>query len=357
MKRAIISGVCVSLFSLLIVSCSSSVPANGHAGGPVYCGTGPANSSNPDTLLALVVDVGNDSLYPVNIQTRQVGLPIPVGFGPYAIATAPDGKWAYVVDAGFSEARTVSAYKHFPVFKGSIVPVNLVTGRASKPIYSGLGPISIAITPNGKWAYVADMGLLGGIGNSSFAVDASTVTPIDLATDRPGRPIQVGPGPGAVAITPNGKWAYVADTGTPVHPVNYVVPINLATGKVGSPIHTGISPMAIAITPNGKWAYVADTGWPQARLQGHYVTPINLATNRPGKPIPVGAGPTWVAITPNGKWAYVADSGTAHNRGREITPINLSENCPGKPIKMGISPQAIAIVAEPASLVNRLVKK
>ncbi len=410
MRRAMISGVCMCFFSLLVVSCGSSVPANGHVGGLAYCGTGAGNLSGPDRLLGLVLDGARDSLYMVDLQTRSASLPIPVGPDPIALAVTPDGKWAYVVDGGYSTAKNMSAYRHSSIFKGAVVPVNLATGRASRPIYSGLGPISIAITPNGKWAYVADMGILGGVGNSSFAVDASTVTPIDLATGRPGKPIQVGPGPGAIAITPNGKWAYVADTGTPVHPVNYVVPINLATGKVGSPIHTGISPMAIAITPNGKWAYVADTGWPQARLQGHYVTPINLATNRPGKPIPVGAaplsiaitpngkwayvansgygfgnhftvtpidlatdrpskpipvgaGPTWVAITPNGKWAYVADVGTfgSYNGGtipgREITPINLSGNCPGKPIKLGNSPAAIAIVAEPAYLVNRLVKK
>jgi DNA-binding beta-propeller fold protein YncE len=345
-----------------------------------------------------VADVGKDALYPVNLQTRQVGPAIPVGHEPLAVAVTPNGKWAYVVDSGFSQAQSLSGYRHSPVFKGAVIPVNLITGHVFRPIKVGLGPISIAITPNGKWAYVANMGILGGLNNTYFAVDGYTVVPINLTTNRPGKPIYIGPGPGAIAITPNGKWAYVSVTGTPEHPLDYVVPINLATKKVGSPIHTGISPMAIAITPNGKWAYVANTGWPQPALRGHTVTPINLSTNtaeqpiqageaslaiaitpngkwayvantqygqgrnftitpinlttnRPGKPIPVGPGPTSIAITPDGKWAYVAD-----DNGAQITPIDLSMSCAGKPIKVGQSPAAVAIVSEPMSLINHLVK-
>jgi DNA-binding beta-propeller fold protein YncE len=39
--------------------------------------------------------------------------------------------------------------------------------------------------------------------------DSSTVTPIDVATGRPGSPITVGVGPRAIAMTPGGRIAYV----------------------------------------------------------------------------------------------------------------------------------------------------
>ena len=55
------------------------------------------------------------------------------------------------------------------------------------------------------------------------------------------------------------------------------------------PITVGNQPFGIAITPNGKTAYV--TGGPDL------VTPIRTATNTAGPPITVGTGPDAIAIT------------------------------------------------------------
>jgi YVTN family beta-propeller protein len=111
------------------------------------------------------------------------------------------------------------------------------------------------------------------------------VTPITTATNKPGQPIMVGPGPQAIAITPNGKTAYVASyfSGT-------VTPITTATNKPGKPIPAATA-VTIAITPDGKTAYVAN-------LRSETVTPISTATNTPGKPIKVGKSPYAIRITP-----------------------------------------------------------
>ena len=73
-----------------------------------------------------------------------------------------------------------------------------------------------------------------------------------------------------IAITPDGKTAYVlsfSDT---------VTPINLATNTAGPPIHVGGPLTAIAFTPDSKTAYVASTDG---------VIPISMATNTAGRPI------------------------------------------------------------------------
>ena len=51
------------------------------------------------------------------------------------------------------------------------------------------------------------------------------------ATNKPGKAIKVGTGPGDIAITPNGKTVYVTN--------DYlgVVPIRTATNKVGKTLH------------------------------------------------------------------------------------------------------------------------
>jgi DNA-binding beta-propeller fold protein YncE len=76
-------------------------------------------------------------------------------------------------------------------------------------------PDGIAITPDGKTVYVANIG-------------SGTVTPIDTATN-----------------APDGKTAYVGVWGEP----GTVVPIATATNTPGQPIQVGDGPYAIAITP------------------------------------------------------------------------------------------------------------
>ena len=85
-----------------------------------------------------------------------------------------------------------------------------------------------------------------------------TVMAIDTATNTPGPPIPVGPGPGLIAITPDGKTAYVTSN----DPV--VVPIATATSTPGPPIRVGLTRPGRRITPSqsrsprtGKTAYVA----------------------------------------------------------------------------------------------------
>jgi YVTN family beta-propeller protein len=107
---------------------------------------------------------------------------------------------------------------------------------------------------------------------------SGTVTPIETATGVPGRPISVGFRPRVIAITPDGKTAYVINQG------GTVTPIATATGRLGKPIKVGGAPYGIAITPDGETAYVANLG-------SDTVTPIATATNQPGEPIKLAREP------------------------------------------------------------------
>src|SRR5258708_3676985 len=79
---------------------------------------------------------------------------------PQAVIT-PDGKTIYVLT--------------YP----RVTPVSTATGRRGKRIAAGHTPDDIGITPNGKTVYVLSM-------------RAGTATPINVRTNRPGRPIPVG---------------------------------------------------------------------------------------------------------------------------------------------------------------------
>src|SRR5262249_59956901 len=69
---------------------------------------------------------------------------------------------------------------------------------------------------------------------TAFVVNSGgTVTPIGLTTRRAGKPIKVGANPQAIAITPDGKTAFVANYGS-----NSVTPIQTPTPPDGTP-HPG----------------------------------------------------------------------------------------------------------------------
>ncbi len=70
-----------------------------------------------------------------------------------------------------------------------------------------------------------------------------------------------------------------------------MTPIRTATSTALPRIETGLSPYAVALTPDGKTAYVAN-------LRSGTVTPIRTATNTALPPIKTGRNPDAIAITP-----------------------------------------------------------
>jgi DNA-binding beta-propeller fold protein YncE len=279
----------------------------------------------PTAPFAYVANSYGDTVTPVNLTTGRAGAPIMVGTGLSAIAITPDGRTAYVV-----------GYK---VFQPEVVPVDLTTGRPGKPIlldgghlglgfFAGVNPDLIAITPDGKTAYVVDASL-------------GAIVPINLATNRPGTPVTLGSGtPVAVVISRDGKTAYVVAVEPqpgvdPADEPGTVIAVNLATGRVGTPIAAGTGLGAIAIAPDGGTAYVVEN------YHGTVVR-INLATGKLRTPVRTGTDLEAIAIAPDGRTAYVADDILGQGDGTVI-PVNLATGRPGTPIKVGLEPAAIAI--------------
>jgi YVTN family beta-propeller protein len=252
---------------------------------------------------AWVVNANNaNEITPIDLATKVAGTPIPVGDVPGSVAITPNGRTAYVSDV-----------------TGHVTPINLVTDTAETAIRVGSFPSAIAITPNGVTAYVANE-------------MSDTVTPINTATNVAGTPIAVGANPFGIAITPDGATACVGNLGGAS-----VTPIDIATGRSGTPISVGLDPFAIAITPNGATAYVVNE-------MSNTVTPINTATNVAGTPIPVGMAPSDIAITPDGTTAYVLS-----DHDDTITPIDTATNTTGSVIHVTSPPAGIAITPDGAT--------
>ncbi len=149
--------------------------------------------------------------------------------------------------------------------------------------------------------------------------------------------IPVGISPQGIAIAPNGRTAYVANTGS-----GSITPITLSPGGgvAGTPISVGNSPIGVAITPDGVTAYVANFG-------SGTVTPVTLTDGGGVADVAIAAGtnPFDLAITPDGRTAYVSNNNTT-----TVTPITLSAGggSRGTPITVGSNPRGIVVTPDQA---------
>jgi DNA-binding beta-propeller fold protein YncE len=283
-------------------------------------GTGDASNSGGGTArpgaaargTAYVINSGGGTVTPIDLATNTPGKPIKVSGEPVAMAIAPDGKTAYV-SCGATNAGAE------PTSAQTVTPVDLATNTPERPINLQWPPDAIAITPDGTTAYMI------------VGFPSHSVTPLDLATNTPGKPITLSGPPEQIVMAPEGKTAYITiQTGTTTPGGGFRVAydfmsFDLATNRLVKPVKLSGPPVAIAIAPDGKTAYVADGA-------SSTVTPIDLATDTPRKPISLSGKPgaDAIAISSNGAAAYVANQPSS-----TVTPINLAASRPGKPIKIG----------------------
>jgi autotransporter-associated beta strand protein/YVTN family beta-propeller protein len=240
-----------------------------------------------------------------------VGSPISTGLMPIGVAVTPDGRYVYIANNG---SNTVSV-------------IDAVTDRVVGSVSVPAGPIGVAVTPDGKYAFVTS--------SVFFTFTGHTVSVINTATNTlVGPPISVGSGPIGVAFTPDGKFSYVANFNEGTASV-----INTATRTVVvPPIPLGSatgSPVGVAATPDGKFVYVAN-------VNASTVSVISTATNTVVKSIPVANGALGVAVTPNGKFVYVGNV-----NGNTVSVISTTTNTVvGNPITVGISPIGVAVTPD-----------
>jgi len=191
----------------------------------------------------------------VDLKTNTIiGDPIEVGTAPAALAMSPDGKFVYVIN-----------YENGEPFTGTMDVIDTNT-NVSIAIIPGLsGPFAIAITPNGKYAYITNFG------SNNFEPFGTTVSVVNLTGNYIASlidSIDVGIQPSGIAITPDGRFAYVTNYNTLYAGENFtdltagqgtVNIIDIKKNKVIAPtIAVDQSPANIAIAPNGKHAYVTN---------------------------------------------------------------------------------------------------
>jgi DNA-binding beta-propeller fold protein YncE len=331
---------------------------------PILSGCGVFAQPHPDPVagpsLAPVGSVGyvvcTNAVTPVELATRtaEAAIPLPItgtpDLGNFAIATSPDGRWAYVVTSDgtapgpgapspaptptpattatttTAAATASSAGASVPGAatagvggENVVIPIDLVAQRASRPIpIPGQGGThAIVVLPGGR---------------TVLAASGSTIVPVDVSSRQVGRPLDLGAG-GTIfgmALSPTSTTLYALEAGG-------VVPVDTANDTAGATIVTGLavssvySPHGIAVTADGSTVYLVGQGPPDF---GGRVLPIATATGTPGAAASFDyyglAGPAALAVQPDGSSLWVVDS--ANNW---INPVPLASFAnPPAPVRL-----------------------
>jgi YVTN family beta-propeller protein len=193
--------------------------------------------------------------------------------------------------------------------------VDLNTNTITSTIMVGSAPAALAITPAQDFVYCANY--VDGNPNTATITKISTNTNSVVTTIGPFSPNGFS-GPFAIAITPDGKRAYITNFGSNnFSPFGTSVSVlNLDTNTIISTINLGIQPSGLAIDPSGTKAIVTNYNTLYASVSTfENLTPgdgtiniIDIATNTVIAPtIKVGQSPDYVVITSDGKKALISN--------------------------------------------------
>lgn len=210
---------------------------------------------------------GSSAINVIDSTTNQVTASIPIS-SPGHIAISPDGKRAYVTGgAGLVTLDTAT---------NSVIATTPVPGR-----------IAVALNASGTRAYVTAGSYLAVVDTASLSVIAQIPIPVHIATH--------------VAVSPDGSRVYVGNQDS----LLYV--IDATTNSIVTSISVGNFIGEVAVHPAGTFVYAA-------LINSNTVAVIDSASNTIVAQVPVGpgctyCGPSTVAVDPLGEFVYAPAQG------------------------------------------------
>jgi YVTN family beta-propeller protein len=254
----------------------------------------------PNSEINVVPNSPADTVSIVDIQTgSSLALPL-VEDTPIDVAVTPDGRRAYVTN---NHSDSVS-----------VIDLETLTVAATIPV--GSRPRDLAISLDGRWIYVTE----------SFS---GHLTVIDGKNHTVSATLPIGSFLRGIAITPDGTKACIVSNGD-----STVTIVDLATLTLVAVLPVDPSPMSVAIAPSGHAAYVTSP------FMGT-VTPIDLLTRTVGLPFPAGGAPYGIAVTRDGRWALAANQAT-----HTVSVINPASRTVVRTIGVGRNPTGVTIAPD-----------
>jgi 6-phosphogluconolactonase (cycloisomerase 2 family) len=374
----------------------STVPGNVSV--DLVCSNTPA--APPEDRHVYTADFGANtaSAYQAASGVITIRDPAGAGAGPSSIAVDPAGKYVYVTN---KKANTINVYSITAVTGALVALADVDTGiTGDQPtIATGNTPVDIAIHPSGRFAYVVNQ-----VSNSisAYSIDANTgeLARIDTDGGAAGNPTTIPTRltPVAIAIHPNGEYAYVANAADgngsvsvySIDPVGGELTAIDADGVAGGSTYIptiGTNPSSLKVDPAGQYLYVANrntntvdifaidalgtlsTPNPVTVTDGgssepvaivmHPAQPFVYVVNRGGSGTvnvydistpglmthkttwATGSVPISMSIDRSGQYAYVANYGDSTISAYSINPSSGALTAVGIPFTSGTSPISV----------------
>jgi YVTN family beta-propeller protein len=249
----------------------------------------------------------------IDTLTDAVTRKMKIGPTPNQLAVTPDGKLAYV-----------------PVSDGHYEVIDLAAAKIIERIKTGGHPHNTVCSSDGQRMFLAPMG------------NPAKVTIVDTATHKPIGAIPFTSSVRPIALAPDGKRLYAEVDGLIGFEVGDVVEhkmvdriaaeVTPALRKKGSRSH------GIAVRPDQKEVWECD-------VEHHEVHVYDVTGDRPKQvaTIPIGASVYWLTFGPDGKHCYV--SGLSRN---EVAVVDTQKREVVARIPVGKAPKRLLVVTPPA---------
>jgi YVTN family beta-propeller protein len=262
---------------------------------------------------------------------------IPVAAGPHGMAMTQDGRTVYVTGDGSS----------------TLDVIDTATDKVVKTIDVGKTPNGLALTPDNRLLLVTVYGenRIAFIDTSTQSVVATTVVPkphtvaispdgkfayvtvqepghfglarIDLTTRSVVRTLPLEKTPRDGEFGYDGKMFYFTQAG-----ISAVQVLDPASDRVVTEIPTGVSPHFVGYPRGSAFGMIVVQGPGELLL-------FDPVTNTPARSVAVGKQPHWATASGDGKKAYVTNEGS-----NDVTVVDLASG-QTKTIAVGNAPRKV----------------
>ncbi len=263
----------------------------------------PASGSTPENAtegMLLVLNKHEDTLMLFDVPAHRRIATIKVGREPHEVAVTPDGRKAYVANTG----------------EGSVSVVDLASATVVKTIRSErfVLPHGLAVTRDGRHLILTSEG-----SRRLFAIETrgDTITRSMSTTQKNAH---------MVAMQPDGRRAWVPNLGS-----DTVTLLKVPELRILGHYPVGAGPEGITVTSNGRFVLVALQRTDQLAI-------LDASDAGLMALVSTGRTPVRVATTPNGFTALVANRGSD-----DLTVVDVLERRVRARVAVGRRPGGIAI--------------
>ncbi|MFW5947871.1 MAG: hypothetical protein ACOCUW_05205 [Gemmatimonadota bacterium] len=257
--------------------------------------------------LLLVVNKSGSSLSFLDGRTGRSVATVETGYAPHEVAVSPDGRWAYVTDYGTGPEP------------GSTVTIVDVAARArvgTIDLGEHTRPHGVAVVDDGGvWVTTEGSRHVLRLDPETRSIELEAETGQDVTHM-------------VVAATSRGR-VFTANIGS-----GSVTAVDAATGRVVAQLETGAGAEGLALSPDGERVYVTN------RSAGT-LSEIDVATATVTRSLPVGEFPIRVELLPDGSKALVSNA-----QANEVAVVDLAEWEVERRIPVGEMPVGIEVVPD-----------